>query len=89
MIASPALASLISFDVGGHRSYGKRDINSDINSYMNNSKAELTTSICYIEKLSKTEIPIYNSKVPDTARRKTRRRRRTQVIFSCKFKKLN
>ena len=35
-------------------------------------KAELTAS--------KSGIPFYNSEVPDTAGRKTRRRRRTQAI---------
>ena len=43
-------------------------------------KTELTTSICHIEKFLKSGIPIYHSEVPDKAGRKTRRRRRTQVI---------
>ena len=38
-------------------------------------KAELTAS--------KSEIPFYNSEVPDTAGRKTRRRRRTQAVTKC------
>ena len=43
-------------------------------------KAKLTASIRYIERFSKSGIPIYNSEVPDEAGRKTRRRRRTQAI---------
>ena len=42
-------------------------------------KAELTTSPRYIAIFLKSGIPIYNSKVKDTASRKTRRRR-TQAI---------
>ena len=37
---------------------------------------ELTASIRYIARFLKSEIPIYNSKVPDTVERRTRRRRR-------------
>ena len=36
-------------------------------------KAELTASIRHIARLLKLGIPTYNSKVPDTAARKTRR----------------
>ena len=47
-------------------------------------KAELTTSIRHIAIFSKSGIPIYNSKVPDTAgrkmRRSRRRRKRTHAI---------
>ena len=43
-------------------------------------KAELTTSIRHIAIFLKSGIPIYNSEVPDTASRKTRRRRRAQAI---------
>ena len=57
---------------GGHRSYR----NGVINSYM---KTELTASIRHIEIFLKSGISIYNSEVPDTAGRNTRRRR-TQVI---------
>ena len=39
--------------------------------------AELTASARYFERFSKSRMPIYNSEVPDTAGRKTRRRRRT------------
>ena len=62
-------------------------------------KAGLTASIRHIAILLKSEIPIYNSEVPDTAGRKTRRRRthaiakryalyanatrRTQAIATC------
>ena len=61
---------------GSHRSYGNGDINSDISSYMNAlEKAELTALVRHIERLSKSGILIYNSAVPDTAGRKTRRRR--------------
>ena len=66
---------------GGDRSYGNGDAISYINSYMNTlEKAELTASLRHIERFSKSVIPIYNPEVPDTAGRKTRRRRRTQVI---------
>ena len=41
-------------------------------------RAELTTSVHYIERFSKSEIPIYNSKFLDTASRKTIR---TQAII--------
>ena len=34
-------------------------------------KAQLTASICHIERFSKLEIPIYNSEVPDVGGRKT------------------
>ena len=43
-------------------------------------KAEHTASICHIERFSKSGILIYNSKVPDMAGSKTRRRRITQAI---------
>ena len=45
-------------------------------------KAELTTSIRHIARFLKSVIPIYNSKVPNTAGRKARRRR-TQTISKC------
>ena len=41
---------------------------------------ELTTAIRHIGRFLKSGILIYNSEVPDTAGRKTRRRRRTQAI---------
>ena len=56
-------------------------------SYMNTSKAELTSSICYMERFSKSEESIYNSEVPDMASRKARKRR-TQAIVSHKRNKL-
>ena len=45
-------------------------------------KAELTASVRHIKRFSKSEIPIYNSEVPDTDNRKRnkRRRRRTETI---------
>ena len=47
---------------------------------MNNSKnAELDVSVHHIERCSKSGMPIYNSEFPDTAGRKTRRKR-TQAI---------
>ena len=47
-------------------------------------KAELTTSIRHIAIFLKSGTPIYNSEVPDTASRKTRRRRRrAQAIAKC------
>ena len=50
-------------------------------------KAELTASAGHIGRFLKSGIPIYNSEVPHTAGRKTRRRkrkrRRTQVTAKC------
>ena len=46
-------------------------------------KAELTTSARHIERFSKSRIPIYNSKVLDTASEKktrSRKKRRRQAI---------
>ena len=43
-------------------------------------KAELTGSFRHIKRILKSGIPIYNSKVPDTADRKTKGRRRTKAI---------
>ena len=64
---------------GDHRSYRNGDINPQINSYMATlEKAELKTSIRYIERYLKSGIPICHSEFPDTAGRKTRRR--TQAI---------
>ena len=37
-------------------------------------KAELTASICHIDRFLKSGMPIYNSEVSDTAGRKTRSR---------------
>ena len=67
---------------GSHRSYGNEDINSYISSYINTSQeTELTASALHIERFLKAGITIYNSEVPNTAGRKTRRkRRRTKVI---------
>ena len=44
-------------------------------------KTELTASIRYTEKLSKSGMPIYNSNVLDTVERKTITR--TQAIAKC------
>ena len=49
-------------------------------------KAELAPSIHLIERFSKSGIPICNSKVPDTAARKTKRRR--EAIAKC-YRKRN
>ena len=69
----------------GHRNSENRDgnsyVNSCVNSYVNSLvKAEITASlyhteasIYHIERLSKSEIPIYNPEVLDTADRKTKR----------------
>ena len=57
---------------GGHRSYRNRDINSYINTL---GKVEFTASIRHIAIFLKSGIPIYNSKDPDAAGRKIRRRR--------------
>ena len=65
---------------GGQSSYRNGDINSYIIFYIDTlEKAELTASIRHIVILLKSGIPIYNSEVPDTAGRKTTRRR-TQAI---------
>ena len=59
---------------GSHMSFGNGDINSYINSYMNNlGKAELIPSVSNIQRFLKSGIPIYNSE--DTAGRKRKRRR--------------
>ena len=42
-------------------------------------KTELT-AVRHIEIFSKSEIPIYNSEAPDTAGRKTRRRRKQAIV---------
>ena len=66
---------------GRHSSCRNGVINSYINCYINNlEKAELITLVRHIQRFSKSRIPIYNSEVPDTAGRKTRRGRRTQAI---------
>ena len=58
-----------------HGFYRNGDINSCINSYMDTlKKVELTASICHIGRFLKSGIPIYNSKVPKMACRKTRRK---------------
>ena len=56
--------------------------NEDISSYMDRlEKAELTALMCHVARFLKRGIPIHNSEVPDTAGRKTRkRRRRTEAI---------
>ena len=60
---------LLKFD--GYRSYGNEDINFYINSYINAcEKAELTASIHYIERFSKSGIPVSSSEVPDKAGKK-------------------
>ena len=42
-------------------------------------KAKLTDLIHHVVRFLKLEIPTYNSEVPDTAGRKTRRRRRAKA----------
>ena len=79
---SPKKCLLAKF--GSHRSYGNGDINSYISSHMSTlEKDEFTASIRHIERFLKSGIPIYNSKVPDAAGRKTikrwRRRRTAQA----------
>lgn len=55
----------------GFRSHGNEDINSYVNSSTNASeKAEPTASTRFIKRFSKSGIPTYNSKVPDTTGRK-------------------
>ena len=63
---------------GDHWSYRNGDINSYINSYTDIfEKDELTALIRHIAIFAKSGTPIYNSDVPDTAGRKTKR---TQAI---------
>ena len=60
---------------GGYSCYGNGDINSDI------ENAKLTASDYHVERFSKSGISTYNSEVPDTAGRKTKKkRRRTQAV---------
>ena len=55
----------------GFRSHGNEDINSYVNSSTNTSeKVEPTASTRFIKRFSKSGIPTYNSKVPDTTGRK-------------------
>ena len=66
---------------GGRRSFG----NVDITCYINSSeKTKHTALISYIERFSKSAIPIYNFEVPYTAGRKTtKRRKKTQTNAKC------
>ena len=60
---------------GGRKSFRNGYINSYINSYIDIlKKTEITPTIRYIARFLKSEIPIFNSAVPDTTARKTRRR---------------
>ena len=66
---------------GGQSSYRNGDINSYIIFYIDTlEKAELTASIRHIVILLKSDIPIYNSEVPDTAGRKTTTRRTHAIV---------
>ena len=66
---------------GDHRSYRNANINSYINSYMDNlEKDHFATSIRHIGRFLKSGIPIYSSEVPDTAGSKARRRGKTHAI---------
>ena len=61
---------------GDNRSYRNGDINSYINSCMDTlQKAEFTASIHHVARFLKSGILIFNSEVPNTADRKTARRR--------------
>ena len=66
----PTHVDVPTFKFGGHRSYGNRGINSGINCYMNTTIEidKLTSSIRHTERFSKSEIPIYNSEVPEKSR---------------------
>ena len=71
---------------GSYRLYGNGDINSYISFYINTlENDEFTASVRHIEIFSKSGMPIYNSKVPDTTGRKTRKRRRgkREAIAKC------
>ena len=60
---------------GDHKSYRNGDVSS-FNFYMDTlEKAELTASIRCIGRFIKSGRPTYNSEVPDTAGKKTKRRR--------------
>ena len=63
--------------IGGHKYYRNGDIKFYINFYL--EKGELSASINHIVRFLKSAIPICNSEIPDTAGRKTRRRRKTQT----------
>ena len=55
---------------GGHRSY--RNVNSYVNSYMDTlENPALITTIRHIARFLKSEIPIYNSEVPNKDGRRT------------------
>ena len=59
-----------------NRSYRNGNTNSYIKSYTDTlENAELTASIRHITRFLKSGIPIYNSEVPNTIGRKTRRRK--------------
>ena len=61
----------------------KKKKNSYLNSYMDIlEKAKLTTLIRHAVRFLKSEEPIYNPEVPDTAGRKTRRRRKYRQLQS-------
>ena len=65
---------------GSYRSCRNGDINFYMISYMGILEID-TAQICHIARLLKSGTPIYNSKVPNTAGRKERRkRRRIQAI---------
>ena len=56
---------------GSHGSYGNGDINSYISSCRTTlEKGNSPASVHDIERFSKSEIRIYNSKIPDTVGRK-------------------
>ena len=64
---------------GTNRSCGNAYFSFYIISYMNTlEKADITDALHDIERFSESGIPIYDSTVPDTPGRKTRRR--TQAI---------
>ena len=68
---------------GDLRSNRKGDTNSYINSYMDIlEKAELIASTTLLRPHFKSGITIYNSKVPDTASRKTRRTKAIATRFA-------
>ena len=74
----------------GQRSYRNGDINSYINSYMDTlEKSELTSSIGHIARFLKSEIPIYNSEVSDTAGSENKKKTAGNCKVLCVSRKRN
>ena len=73
---------------GGHRSY--RNVNSYVNSYMDTlENPALITTIRHIARFLKSEIPIYNSEVPDTAGSENKKKTAGNCKVLCVSRKRN